>query len=99
MAVPSELALQRGVSVSAAVGTQEPDGSVSVTVTVRGGAALLVVLTTAAQGRFSDNAVPVLEPGSHGFSFLPMLPGGGGPAIDPGLLASSLRVEHLSMYL
>jgi beta-mannosidase len=108
LAPPSSLALARGVTVSAAVGTPAPDGSrIPVTVTATGGAAVLVVLTTLAQGRFSDNALPLLPPGAPvTVDFLPMVAAsrigaGAGPLppLDAALLAASLRVEHLAQYL
>ena len=95
-ALPSDLAFARGVSVSAAVGSPRPDGAVPVTLRVQGGAAVLVCLTTAAQGRFSDNALVLVPAGEVVLDFLPMVPGG---AVDAAALASSLRVEHLAMYM
>jgi len=99
-AVPSALALTPGVRVAAAVGVQAPDGSVPVTLTVSGGAALLVLLSSAAQGRWTDNALPLVPPGQVQLTFLPMPRQGGGavPPVDAALLASSLRVEHLGLY-
>jgi hypothetical protein len=99
-APPSALALARGVTVRAAVGTPRADGAVPVTVTVTGGAALHVTLTTRAQGRFSDNAFPLLAPGDTDVLFLPVVPAGyGPPAIDAALLAASLRIDHVAMYI
>jgi beta-mannosidase len=94
-AVPSALQLAVGVTVTAKVGQQAADGSVPVTISVQGGAALLVLLSSAAQGRWSDNALQLLAPGLHQVVFLPMLQGGLGPPVDATLLTSSLRVEHL----
>ena len=54
--------------------------------------ALYVVLTTAAQGRFSDNAF-VLRGGSHGVNFTFFGP------VDLSLLESTLRIEHAQMYM
>jgi hypothetical protein len=72
---------------------------VPVTVTATGGAALHVVLTTRAQGRFSENAIPLLA-GSREVVFVPVVPAGyGAPPIDAELLAASLRVDHVGMYL
>ena len=95
-AVPSALALARGVTVTTAVGQLDAEGALPVTLTVQGGAAVLVVLTTQAAGRFSDNALVIVPEGQRVLRFLPMLPGA---ALDRELLASTLRVEHLSQYL
>jgi beta-mannosidase len=98
-AVPSALAVARGATVAAAVGAPAPDGSVPVTLTVQGGAALLVLLSSAAQGRWSDNALQLLAPGKHTVALMPMLPpGGGAPPVDAALLESTLRVEHFGAY-
>jgi len=90
-------ALSGAVSATAAVGAPAPDGlSVPVTITVSGGgggAALLVTLTTLAQGRFSENAL-VLPTGDRVVQFIAV----GGP-VDAALLASSLRVEHARTYI
>jgi hypothetical protein len=96
-ALPSDLALAPGVSVSATVGSPgSPGGPVPVTLHVQGGAAVLVCLSTAAQGRFSDNALVLVPAGEVLLYFVPMVPGG---AVDAQALASSLRVEHLGMYM
>jgi len=97
--VPSSLKLSKGVTINADFGQQAPDGSVPVTLSVNGGAAVLVLLSSAAQGRWSDNALQLLAPGQHQIYFLPMLlGGGGGPPVDASLLEKSLRIEHLGMY-
>lgn len=99
-APPSGLAFARNATVTAVVGLPAADGSVPVTLTVAGGAALHVTLTTLAQGRFSRNALPLLAVGVHTTAFVPILtPAEGGLPIDASLLASSLRVEHLALYL
>lgn len=97
-AVPSLLRVARGVTVATAVGAPAPDGSVPVTLTVGGGAALLVLLSSAAQGRWTDNALQLLPPGQHTVALQPMLPDGAAPPVDAALLASSLRVEHYGLY-
>ena len=55
LAIPSQLSLPAATVTAQAASTANPDGSVDVTVTTNQ-VALYVVLTTAAQGRFSDNA-------------------------------------------
>jgi hypothetical protein len=95
-ALPSALALARGAAVAAAVGQLDADGALPVTLTVQGGAAVLVVLTTQAAGRFSDNALVIVPEGQRELRFLPMLPGA---PLDRELLAATLRVEHLAMYM
>ena len=63
---------------------------------LRGGVALYVTLTTLAEGRFGDNAF-LLTP-HMGEVTVPFVPVGAAGA-DVALLTSSLRVEHLAMYL
>lgn len=99
-APPSDLLLARGVTVTTAVGAQNADGSVPVTVTVTGGAALHVLLSTLAQGRFTENAWPLLAPGAHETTFISIVrAGAGGPPINATLLEESLRVDHVAMYV
>ena len=99
-APPSSLLLARGVSVTAAVGTPNADGSVPVTVTVVGGAAVHVLLSTLAQGRFTENAWPLLPVGSHETTFVSIVPAGyGGPSINVTLLNESIRIDHVDMYV
>jgi hypothetical protein len=77
-------------AVTATVGAKHSDDTVPITLTANA-TALYVVLTTRAQGRFSDNAV-VLEAGQKVVEFLPW------SELDAqgvALLKSSLRVEHL----
>ena len=62
-----------------------------------GAPALFVVLTTQAQGRFLDNALPVLAEGVFSTFFVQIL--SGGRVIDAALLAQTLRVEHLAAYV
>ena len=98
--LPRGLALNRAVTVAASIGALAPDGaSVPVSLTVSGGAALYVVLTTLAQGRFVDNAWPLLAPGTTTTAFVPIVPAShGGPPINVTLLAASLRIDHLAMH-
>ena len=53
-------------------------------------AALWAVLTTAAQGRFSDNAF--LLRGSRTIEFIPFMPG------QEKTLKATLRVEHVAQH-
>lgn len=94
LAVPGLLALPSPpAEVTAAVGAPAPDGSVPITLTSTA-AALFVTLTTQAQGRFSDNVVAVPGPSAPPVEvrFLPFGP------LDAGLLASTLRVDHLQAF-
>ena len=86
------LTLPRVVVSTTVASKANADGSVDVTVVTKGGPALYVVLTSLAQGRFSDNAF--LLRGSTTIKFLPF----GGPA-DISTLSTSLRVEHLQEML
>jgi hypothetical protein len=81
--------------VNWSIGQPHVDGRNHVTITLTSNAtALYVVLTTAAQGRFSDNSL-LLEGGiARRVEFLPW----DGPMDDAkvALLRSTLRVEHLA---
>lgn len=68
-----------------------PDGSIDVTLNTAN-VAVFVVLTTLAQGRFSDN-VFVLLPAAMTVQFIPFGP------LDRAVLVGTLRVEHLASYL
>jgi hypothetical protein len=83
-------------SVSLSLGQPAADGS-RVAITLASNAtALYVVLTTAAQGRFSDNSL-LLEGGATGARQVDFLPWDG-PMDEAkvALLRSTLRVEHLA---
>jgi len=67
------------------------DGSIDVTVTADKPAAF-VTLTTAAAGRFSDNALPLVAAGSRVLRFEPW--GDAAGAADQ--LRATLRVDHLA---
>ena len=102
LAPPSQLNFTRGLDVTASVGVYDSSlARVPVNVTVTGGgAALFVMLTTLAQGRFQDNGIPLLVEGVFETYFIPILAAEkGGRTIDVTLLASSIRVEHLGMYV
>jgi hypothetical protein len=90
-AAPYALALPRA-RVAFAVGAPDADGTVPVTLSADA-TALFVTLTTLAQGRFADNALPVVRAGNTTVNFIPWA------SFDAALFASSLRVEHLAGYL
>lgn len=91
LAAPYQLAFPAAATVTAAVApAPSADGSVAITLTASA-TALFVTLTTAAQGRFSDNAL-LLPPGQSVVSFVPWGP------LNATLLAATLRVEHVALY-
>ena len=100
MAMPSVLRFATRATVSATVGTIAPDGaSIPVNVTVSGGAALFVTLTTLAQGRFERNAAPITPEGVWPMRFVPLLSAArGGLPLDAAELSRTLRIEHLALY-
>jgi hypothetical protein len=67
------------------------DGSIDIHVSTKVPVALYVTLTTAAHGRFSENAFEVLA-GSKTVQFIPFGP------LDRTSLVTSLRVEDLAMH-
>ncbi len=87
-AVPGALVAPPAVVTASVASAPNADGTVDVTLATDAPAAY-VVLTTLAQGRFSDNAVLLLPPGGT-LQFIPF-----GGAADIALLASSLHVDHL----
>jgi len=97
LAPPHALRLPAVVATAVVAAAPNADGSVDILVMAEGGAAVYTVLTTKAQGRFSDNAFLVASGGggetaatfTKRVSFLPW------GALDLALLKSSLRVEHL----
>ena len=78
------------VTIKSIAATPNADHSVDITVTAKY-TALYVTLTTAAHGRFSDNAFLAL-PGDTVVQFYPFGP------LDMKTLSASLRVEDLSLY-
>jgi hypothetical protein len=107
LAPPHALKLPTVTATAAVAAAPNADGSVDITVTATGGAAVYTVLTTKAQGRFSDNAFLVAGGGGTNFDTggpgsvtssatftkrVSFLPWG---PLDIALLKSSLRVEHL----
>ena len=96
LAVPGRLNASRAVRVTAAVGAEQGDGSVPVTLTVGGdGAApaLFVTLFTLANGRFDRNFVALVPAGATVVRFQPFAGG------QRDLLADSLRVNSLGELL
>ena len=67
------------------------DGSIDITLTSDGTAAY-VVLTSLAQGRFSDNAFMMLPSAPATVQYIPFY------SADFDLLSSTLRVEHMRSY-
>jgi hypothetical protein len=91
---PKAMQALPSAAVTATVGDKQADDAVPITLTANA-TALYVVLTTRAQGRFSDNAF-LLEVGQTVVEFLPWT------ELDTegmALLKSSLRVEHLAQNL
>lgn len=83
-------------NVSATVADQpNQDGSVDISVTADA-VALFVTLTTAAPGRFSDNAFLLLPAAPYPIKWIPFMPGNS--TMDWELLKSTLRVEDHSVY-
>ena len=95
LAPPSSLlpVLPPTPKIAAVVGTPAPDGA-SVPVTVNAsGFALFVGLTTAAQGRFSENWFILPGGGERVVQFLPF------GELDVGVLSKTLRVESVRGYV
>ena len=90
--------LVKKASITLTLATQpNPDGSVDVTVATDA-VALFVTLTTAAPGRFSDNAFLLLPSAPRVILWLPFN-AGGDPAQNYDLLKGSLRAEDHSAYI
>ena len=92
LAPPGKLNVSRTVRATAVVGEADPnDGSLPVTVKTTGGGgapALFVTLFTAANGRFDDNFLTLLQ-GTRVLRFLPFAPD------QRDVLANTLRVATL----
>jgi len=70
-----------------------PDGSIDITVNKKEAAvSLYVTFTTLAAGRFSTNAFALVAP-TRVITFIPF------GELDIKTLTSSLRVEHVNMYI
>jgi hypothetical protein len=76
--------------------TINADGSIDVTVTATA-VALYVTLYSGDQGHFSDNAMLLLPSQPVVLQFVPMP--GAQPMPTPGALQSTLRIDHLALYL
>lgn len=94
-ATPYTLQLAKATVTFAVAGAANPDGSVDITVTTSGGAALYVTLTTLEQGYFSDNAFLGTPTAAKVVQFIPVDNAG----VDIAKLKASLRVEHLATYM
>eukprot|EP00041_Stephanoeca_diplocostata_P035688 m.1267906 g.1267906 ORF g.1267906 m.1267906 type:complete len:334 (-) comp24743_c0_seq21:1549-2550(-) len=91
LAPPTALVLP-DVTVTATVSdTVQADGTAVITVRCTGGAAVGVVLTTLAQGRFGDQLLHISPTEPRSVSFVPLE----GFALDLPLLKQTLRVEHM----
>lgn len=89
---PGQLAVRPSGLKAAVASAANADGSVDITLT-GDHVAVYATMTTAAHGRFSDNAF-VFQPPSVTVQFLPF----DGTVLDVDLLKSTLRVEDLSSY-
>jgi len=92
LAAPFALRLPAATVTAAVARAPSADGSFVVTLSASA-PALFVTLTTLAQGRFSDNALPLVRAGETTVAFLPW------EGFDRDELEGSLRVEHLGVYL
>jgi hypothetical protein len=94
LGLPGELALSDPALALAVAPAANADGSINVTVTANAAPAAFVTLTTAAQGRFSDNVFWITSAGNaKTVAFIPF------GQLDADLLRASIRVEHLQQYL
>ena len=104
LAPPTGLTLPSAAVTAVVASTVNPDGSTNVTISTNA-TALYVTLTTLAQGRFSDNFFAMRPGVTRVVTFLPfattraVAEGGGGNGGVSTMLARSMRVEHLQMYL
>jgi hypothetical protein len=95
LTAPVNLLVPRATLASSVAASPNADGSANITVS-SDAAALFVTLTSAAPGRFSDNAFLVLPSAPRLVVWLPFV--AGDAEADLALLRSSLRVEDYSMY-
>ena len=89
LAPPAALALPPAAVSATVAKTANADGTVDVTLKANA-TALYVTLTTAAQGRFTDNAFAVTAAAAQVVQFVPF------DGFDKGELERTLRVEHLA---
>ena len=93
LATPSAMTPLPPANVRAVVApAPNADGSIDIAVSTDG-TALYVTLVTAAQGRFSDNAVILPKGVATVIRFIPF------GALDEGLLRSTLKAEHVAQYM
>ena len=93
LATPAAMAPLPDANVEATI-APSPNGDGTVDITLSSNAtALYVTLVTAAQGRFSDNAIILPAKSTRTLRFIPFGP------LDAGLLAATLRVEHVAQYM
>ena len=86
---PAALALPPAAVTATVAQAANADGTVDVTLKANA-TALYVTLTTAAQGRFTDNAFAVTAAAAQVVQFVPF------DGFDKGELERTLRVEHLA---
>lgn len=84
-------------AVTATVGAMNPDGSIPVTVSSTAPALYVTLVSATEQGHFSDNAFLVLPEEPVTVTFLPMPMAQ--PLPTPQKLQSTLRVDHVGLYL
>jgi hypothetical protein len=101
LAPPKNLTLPVVIVTAVVASFANSDESVDITITTTGGAAVYVVLTTKAQGRFSENAFMITEDGAAAAAgvltkTVQFIPWG---ELELTLLRSSVRVEHLQQNL
>ena len=89
LAPPAALALPPAAVTATVAQAANADGTVDVTLKANA-TALYVTLTTAAQGRFTDNAFAVTAAAAQVVQFVPF------DGFDKGELERTLRVEHLA---
>ena len=89
LAPPAALALPPAAVSATVARAANADGTVDVTLKANA-TALYVTLTTAAQGRFTDNAFAVTAAAAQVVQFVPF------DGFDKGELERTLRVEHLA---
>ena len=95
LTAPVNLVVAKAAIAAAVAAAPNADGSVDIALSTSA-VALFVTLTTAAPGRFSDNAFHLLPSAPRTISWVPFAPGDA--AADYALLKASLRVEDHSSY-
>lgn len=95
LTAPVNLLLSHATVVATVAPAPNADGSVDITVSTNA-VALFVTLTTAAPGRFTNNAFHLLPGKPRVIQWLPFVDGDA--AADYALLVSSVRIEDMSAY-